>query len=330
MRYLLRRASFYLVALWASVTFNFIIPRLMPGNPAEAYIAKVRANNVTPQLLHSLEAEFGVNTTVPIWQQYFNYLGQVLHGNLGIATSQFPQNVSTVLGRGLPWTIGLVGVSVILSFIIGTLIGMLIAWRRGSLLDTAIPSLLTFISAIPYFWMALGLIYIFAVVLNVLPNEGGYDIYGTAPGFNLPFILSAIHYGFLPVVTLVLGSLAGWVLTMRNMMVTTLAEDYVLMAQAKGLPERRVMFSYAARNAILPSITSFSISLGLVVSGALLTEMVFNYPGVGFYLYTAVQNSDYALVEGCFLVIALAVLIANFLSELVYTLLDPRVRHGGN
>ena len=328
MRYLLRRASFYLVALWASVTFNFIIPRLMPGNPAEAYIAKVRANNVTPQFLHALEQEFGVNTGVPIWQQYFTYLGDVLHGNLGVATSQFPHNVSEVLAQGLPWTIGLVGISVILSFFIGTLIGMLIAWKRGSLFDTTIPPILTFLSAIPYFWMALALIYVFSISWNVLPNEGGYDVYNAVIGWNTDFLLSLIRYGFLPVVTLLIGSLSGWVLTMRNTMVTTLAEDYVLMAQAKGLPERRVMFSYAARNAILPSITSFSISLGLVVSGALLTEIVFNYPGIGYYLYQAVQNNDYALIEGCFLVIALAVLIANFLSEMVYTLLDPRVRQG--
>ena len=330
MRYLLRRASFYLVALWASVTFNFIIPRLMPGNPAEAYIAKVRANNVTPQFLHALEQEFGVNTGVPIWQQYFTYLGDVLHGNLGVATSQFPHNVSEVLAQGLPWTIGLVGISVILSFFIGTLIGMLIAWKRGSLFDTTIPPILTFLSAIPYFWMALALIYVFSIFWNVLPNEGGYDVYNTVIGWNTDFLLSLIRYGFLPVVTLIIGSLSGWVLTMRNTMVTTLAEDYVLMAQAKGLPERRVMFNYAARNAILPSITSFSISLGLVVSGALLTEIVFNYPGIGYYLYQGVQNNDYALIEGCFLVIALAVLIANFLSEMVYTLLDPRVRQGRN
>ncbi len=178
--------------------------------------------------------------------------------------------------------------------------------------------------------MALGLIYIFGVVLSVFPNEGGYDIYGAVPGLNIPFILSVIHYSILPVITLVIGSLAGWVLTMRNTMVTTLSEDYVLMAQAKGLPERRVMFNYAARNAILPSITSFSISLGLVVSGALLTEIVFNYPGIGYYLYNAVQNTDYALVEGCFLVIAITVLIANFLSELIYAFLDPRVGQGRN
>jgi peptide/nickel transport system permease protein len=328
MRYLLRRAGFYLVALWASITFNFIIPRLMPGDPAAAYIAKVRANNVSPQLVASLQAEFGVHTNVPIWLQYINYLSDVLHGNLGLASSQFPQSVTQVLAQGLPWTIGLVGASLIISFAIGTLIGMLIAWRRGSLFDSAIPPILTFFSAVPYFWMALGLIYVVGIVLNVFPASDGYDVYNTTPGFNIDFILSVIRFGMLPVITLVIGSLAGWVLTMRNTMVTTLSEDYVLMAQAKGLPERRVIFNYAARNAILPSITSFSISLGLVVSGALLTEIVFNYPGIGYYLYTAVQNDDYALVEGCFLVIAMAVLIANFLSELIYAFLDPRVRQG--
>ena len=139
MRYLLRRASFYLVALWASVTFNFIIPRLMPGNPALAYIAKARLANVTPELLHALELEFGVNTSVPIWQQYFTYLGDVLHGDLGLATSQFPQSVSSILAQSLPWTIGLVGVSLLISFILGTLIGMFISWKRGSLFDAAIP-----------------------------------------------------------------------------------------------------------------------------------------------------------------------------------------------
>jgi peptide/nickel transport system permease protein len=169
---------------------------------------------------------------------------------------------------------------------------------------------------------------VFAVGLSWFPTDSGYDVVNVTLGWNLDFISSVVQHAILPVITLVIGSLAGWVLTMRNAMVTTLAEDYVLMAQAKGLPERRVMFNYAARNAILPSITSFSISLGLVVSGSLLTEIVFNYPGIGFALYNGVQGDDYALVEGCFLVIALTVLIANFLSELVYTFLDPRVRQG--
>jgi len=322
--------GFYLVALWAAVTFNFIIPRLMPGDPAEAYIAKLQTQLVTRTQIAAIRAEFGVNPGVPIWKQYFDYLGALLHGQLGIATSQFPTQVIEILRQSLPWTIGLVGVSVILSFLIGTLIGMLIAWRRGSWYDTVMLPLLTFLSAVPYFWMALGLIYVFAVGLNWFPTDSGYDVFSVTPGWNMDFITSLVQHAILPVITLVIGSLSGWVLTMRNTMITTLSEDYVLMAQAKGLPERQVIFHYAARNAILPSITSFSISLGLVVSGSLLTEIVFNYPGIGFALYKGVQSNDYALVEGCFLVIALAVLIANFLSELVYTFLDPRVRRGRN
>ena len=330
MRYLLRRAGFYLVALWAAVTFNFIIPRLMPGNPALAYIAKIHAQNVTTAQYNAMLQEFGVNPNVPIWKQYFDYVGALLHGQLGISVSQFPSQVSTILAQSLPWTLGLVGTAVILSFFIGTLIGMLIAWRRGSWYDTAIPPILTFFSAVPYFWMALALIYVFGVNLNWFPTDSGYDVFNVTPGWSSDFIMSVAQHAILPVITLVIGSLAGWVLTMRNTMITTLSEDYVLMAQAKGLPERRVMFNYAARNAILPSITSFSISLGLVVSGSLLTEIVFNYPGIGFALYSGVQGDDYPLVEGCFLVIAIAVLAANFMSELVYTFLDPRVRQGRN
>lgn len=328
MRHLLRRTGFYLIALWAAVTFNFIIPRLMPGDPAEAYIAKLQTQQITRAQIDAIRAEFGVNPNVPIWRQYFDYLNGILHGNLGIATSQFPTPVIDILRQSLPWTAGLVGAALLLSFLIGTLVGMVIAWKRGSWYDTAVPPILTFLSAVPYFWMALGLVYIFGVTLNWFPTDSGYDVFSVTPGWSSDFLMSVVQHAILPVITLVIGSLAGWVLTMRNTMVTTLSEDYVLMAQAKGLPERQVMFHYAARNAILPSITSFSISLGLVVSGSLLTEIVFNYPGIGFALYKGVQSNDYALVEGCFLVIALAVLIANFLSELVYTFLDPRVRQG--
>ena len=332
MRYLLRRVGFYLVALWASVSLNFVIPRLMPGDPAEAFLARLQgAHPITNQQLEALRVEFGVSSTVPIWQQYFTYMNNLLHGDLGLSSTNYPDNAWTIIAQHLPWTIGLVGLAVIISFLLGTVLGIVIAWRRGTWLDTLVPSVLTFFSAIPYFWMALALLYIFSFRLNLFPLGDGYDASsGIVPGLSMDFIGSVVQHGILPAITLVIGSIAGWVLTMRNTMITTLSEDYVLMAQAKGLPERRVMFNYAARNAILPSITSFSISLGLVVSGSLLTEIVFNYPGIGFALYNGVQGDDYPLVEGCFLVIALAVLAANFLSELVYAFLDPRVRQGRN
>src|SRR5690242_1004788 len=249
MRYLFRRAGFYLIALWAAVTFNFIIPRLMPGDPAQAYIARLQSQQVTRAQIEAIRALFGVNPNVPIWRQYLDYLNGLLHGNLGIATSQFPSPVIVILRQSLPWTIGLVGVSVIISFLIGSLVGVLIAWRRGSWYDTAVPPILTFLSAVPYFWMALGLVFVFGIGLNWFPTDSGYDVFNVTPGWNIDFIVSAVQHAILPVITLVIGSLAGWVLTMRNTMVTTLTEDYVLMAQAKGLSERHVMFHYAARNA---------------------------------------------------------------------------------
>jgi peptide/nickel transport system permease protein len=219
----------------------------------------------------------------------------------------------------------LVGIAVVISFVCGTLLGIIIAWRRGSRLDALLPPVLTFLSAIPYFWLALIMLYLFGFVLNWFPLSGGYDL-ALAPGLAPAFLLSTIQHALLPAFTIVVSSIAGWLLGMRNAMMTTLSEDYVLMAQAKGLSERRVMLAYAARNAILPNVTGFALSLGFVVGGALLTEIVFSYPGIGFALLQAVQNSDYALLQGIFLIIAVAVLGANFLADLIYVALDPRVR----
>nr|BBH95983.1 peptide ABC transporter permease [Thermogemmatispora argillosa] len=323
MRHLLRRLGFYLVALWASITLNFIIPRLIPGDPAGALMARFQGR-MTPQAIHALELQFGI-THDPLWVQYFQYLGSLLHGDLGTSFTYFPTPVATVLAQELPWTLALVGTSVLISFLLGSLLGVLIAWRRGSFLDNVLPPFLTFFSAIPYFWLALIALYVLAYTLNWFPLHGGYDTSLTV-ALTPDFLLSALQHALLPGFTIVLASIAGWMLGMRNAMITTLTEDYVLLAEAKGLNERRVMFSYAARNAILPNVTGFALSLGFVVAGSLLTEVVFSYPGVGFALLQAAQNSDYPLLQGIFLLIALAVLGANFLADLVYLVLDPRVR----
>lgn len=322
MRHLLRRIGFYLVALWASITLNFLIPRLAPGNPAEALIARFQGR-IEPQSLHALEIEFGVSND-PLWVQYFQYLNQLIHGNLGLSITYFPTPVAKVLSQDLPWTLTLVGTSVVISAVFGTLLGVFVAWKRGTWVDI-FPPLLTFLSAVPYFWLALIALYVLGFTLNLFPLNGGYDL-STTPGWTPDFIVSAIYHAILPAFTIVLSSISGWMLGMRNAMITTVSEDYVLMAEAKGLPERRVMFLYAARNAILPNITSFSLALGFVVGGALLTEIVFSYPGIGFALLQAVQNSDYALLEAIFLLIVVAVLGANFLADIFYVALDPRVR----
>ena len=324
MRHLLRRISFYLVALWASVTLNFLIPRLVPGNPAGSLMARLHGR-ASPQSLHALEIAFGI-THDPLWSQYLQYLNNLLHGDLGISITYFPTPVAAVIAQEIPWTLMLVGVSLVISFVLGTLLGVLVAWRRNSTLDALFSPLFTFFSAIPYFWLALILLYILGYLLNWFPINGGYDTTTTVPELSPDFIWSAFQHGILPAFTIVISSIAGWLLGMRNAMITTLSEDYVLMAEAKGLSQRRIMFTYAARNAILPNITSFALSLGFVVSGALLTEIVFSYPGIGYALYQAVENLDYALLQGLFLIIAIAVLGANFLADLIYVALDPRVR----
>lgn len=324
MKHLLRRISFYLVALWASITINFIIPRLAPGDPAAALMARFQGR-MTPATEHALKLQFGI-TDDPLWIQYGRYLGQLLHGDMGTSFTYFPTPVSTVLAQEVPWTLALVGMALLISFALGSLIGVLIAWRHGSLIDSILPPFLTFFSAVPYFWLALIALYILAYTMNWFPLNGGYDTSSVTQGWNADFIGSAIYHGILPALTIVLGSIATWMLGMRNAMITTLTEDYVAMAQAKGLSEGRIMFAYAARNAILPNVTGFALSLGFVVGGALLTEVVFSYPGIGYALWQAALNSDYPLLQGIFLLIAVAVLAANFIADLVYVILDPRVR----
>src|SRR5258708_7534120 len=207
-----------------------------------------------------MEIAFGISHA-SMWRQYIEYLGNLAHGNLGISITYFPTPVATVIGQDLTWTLALMGTAVVISFVCGTLLGIIVAWRRGSRLDALLPPALTFLSAIPYFWLALIMLYLFGFVLNWFPLSGGYDL-ALEPGLAPAFLLSAIQHALLPAFTIVVSSIAGWLLGMRNAMMTTLSEDYVLMAQAKGLSEQRVMLAYAARNAILPNITGFARCVG--------------------------------------------------------------------
>ncbi len=327
MRHLLRRILFYIGAVWASVTMNFFIPRLAPGSPVELILANMEKTGIkpTPDMVQSMASALGIDTTDPLWVQYFKYLGDLLHGNFGRSFSNFPSPVVDILGQGIMWTIGLGTISVVIGFVLGCLIGMLTAWKRGTIIDSTLSPALTFLYAIPPFWLALIVVYIFGFTLRWFPFANGYNIYGEI-GWNWDFISSVINHGFLPALTLVLSSLAGWMLVMRNSMVGVLSDDYVLMARAKGLKQRRILFAYAARNAILPNIANFALALGFVVSGQVLTEIVFSYPGIGDTLYLAVTQKDYPMIQAAFLLIALGVLGANFLADLLYAALDPRVR----
>lgn len=326
MNYFARKLGFYLVALWAALTLNFLIPRLLPGNPVDILLAKLqqRGGIVTPDTRKAYELLLGGDSSDPLPLQYWNYLVNVFRGDLGVSVSYFPTPVTEVISTSLPWTIVLVGISTVLATIIGVSLGAIVGWKPGTWLDSLVPAT-TLLAAVPYFWLALILVYVFATTLKLFPSQGGYDVV-LDPGFSWEFIASAVQYGFLPALTIVIASLGGWLLGMRNMMVSTLSEDYILTAQAKGLSQGRILRNYAARNAVLPSVAGFAISLGFVVSGSIVTEQVFSYPGIGSKLLSAVTNNDYALMQGIFLYITLAVLGANLIVDLFYGLIDPRTR----
>ena len=327
MRFALRRLAFFLLTLWAALTLNFVLPRLMPGNPAIAMIAKFKGG-VSPQALHTLEVQFGVNTRQSLISQYWHYLKNIATGNFGTSLSEYPASVGHIIGSAIPWTLGLVGLTTILSFILGTGIGVVGAWRRGGTLDSVMPPVFVITSVIPYFFLGLVLILIFGIKLNWLPYLGSYTNTLT-PAFNFSFIWDVIRHAILPAATLLITTIGTWILTMRNTMITTLAEDYVRMARAKGLSSRRIMFDYAARNSILPNLTGFAMSLGFVLGGAILIEYVFNYQGVGYWLLAAVNNEDYPLMQALFLLITVAVLVAILISDIATAVLDPRTRDAG-
>ncbi len=322
MWFLARRLGFYAVAVWVAVTVNFAIPRVMPGNAVDSLLAKYPTLDASS--LKALQAEFGAHTHGSLISQYFTYWGDLLHGNLGLSVSQYPTPVTSIIGQTLPWTLILVGTATVISFLLGTVLGIFAAWRRDGWLDRSLPAL-TFLQATPYFFLALIVIQVFALQLRLFPFGQGYDL-GLSPGLNWPFISSAVDHSILPALTIIVTSVAGWMLQMRNVMITTISEDYVLVAQAKGLSPRRVMFTYAARNAMLPNLAGFALSLGFVVAGALVMEIVFSYPGIGLTLYNAVTSNDYPLLQGIFLVIALSVLLASLIADLLYVIADPRAR----
>jgi peptide/nickel transport system permease protein len=323
MRFFLRRAAFYLFTAWAAITINFILPRLMKGDPITAYLAR-NQGRISPDAIQSVRILFGLDKNRSVWQQYLDYWGLLFHGDLGRSFSKGLAPVSDIIADALPWTLGLVGMATIISFLVGTLIGAFIGWRRGSRADLAVP-VATFLSTVPYFWLGLIVIAVFSTTLGWFPASHGFSK-NLVPEWSGAFVGDVAYHAVLPAFTIVLTSLGGWVLGMRNMMITVLDEDYVTVAQAKGLHPRRVMLGYAARNAVLPQLSSFALSLGFIVGGTLIMELIFSYPGLGLRLFEATLAKDYPLMQGMFLVITLSVLVANIFADVVYAIMDPRTR----
>ncbi|WP_061960823.1 ABC transporter permease [Demequina flava] len=322
MRFILRRVAFYAFTAWAAITINFFLPRFMKGDPITAYLQK--NPSVSPEAIESLETLFGLDNGKSVWEQYIDYWGLLFSGDLGRSFSKGLAPVTEVIASALPWTLGLVGLTTILSFLLGTLTGAVIGWRRGSRADYVIP-FATFFSTVPYFWMALIIIAVFSTRLGWFPASHAYDK-GSVPNWSWEFIGEVIMHGTLPAVTIIVSSLGGWILGMRNMMITVLDEDYVTVAEAKGLAPRWVLRKYASRNAVLPQLSSFALALGFIVGGTLVTELVFSYPGVGKMLLDATNAKDWPLMQGVFLVITMAVLLANIIADIAHAMLDPRTR----
>ncbi|MFE4255387.1 ABC transporter permease [Streptomyces sp. NPDC056910] len=326
MTYFLRRAGFFLATLWAAVTLNFLIPRLQPGDPAQAILSRLSGKTgvVSPEQLAAVRKMLGAPDG-NLFTQYWDYLGALTHGQFGLSYTYYPYSVSHVVMQAVPWTLVLVGVTQILSFIVGTLLGAWAAYRRNSRVDTVITLGSTFVGTLPFFWIALLLVFVFAITLNWFPEGGGYGG-GSSPGWTWLFFSDAFQHSVLPAVALLVTGPIGWIIGMRNNMVQTLGEDYARLARAKGLPRRRIALTYGARIAILPNVTGFAIALGGILGGTVLVESIFSYPGLGRLLLEAVSNKDFPLMQALFLFTTVGVLIANFLADIAYGFLDPRVR----
>ena len=320
-RFLVQRAAFYGVTAAVALVLNFVLPRLMPGDPGTALVARFRGR-LAPETLDTLRAAFGASDA-PLYRQLFSYLGDVLHGDLGVSLSAYPQPVTDVIAGALPWTVFLAGTALLISFVAGTLLGIYAAWFRGGLVDRFVPGVLTVWGSFPYFWVAMVLLYVLGFQWRLVPL-GHATSDGMTASWSVAFFIDVLRHAALPMSTIVLASMGGWMVGMRNVMVTVIGTDMVTLARAKGLSTGRIMFAYAARNALLPQVTGFGMALGFVVGGALLTEVVFAYPGQGYLLVQAVRAQDYPLLQGIFLVLTLAVLSANFVVDLVTVWLDPR------
>ncbi|GAA2113987.1 ABC transporter permease [Actinomadura alba] len=325
MRYFTRKIVFFLATLWAAITLNFIIPRLQPGDPAEVMVQKLAGKDaqLNPAAVEAMRAMLGAPEG-SLFEQYIAYLKALSQGDFGISYTYYPYPVTEVIGQALPWTLVLVGVTQILAFVIGVTLGAYAAWRRNTRFDSIVTLGSTFLGTLPSFWIALLLLFVFGYTTGWFPTGGGYS--STSPGLNVAFLGDAAYHSLLPALSLLISAPIGWILGMRNTMIMNLGEDYIRLAKAKGLPDRVVALRYAARNALLPSVTGFAIALGGVLGGSILVEKIYDYPGMGRLMDEAIGNRDFPLLQALLLFIIVGVLLANLIADLLYGVLDPRVR----
>jgi peptide/nickel transport system permease protein len=327
--YIVRRLGVFVLVVWVAATLSFLMPRLAPVNPIRTRLLQAvsfggAGKTDMEKVVAYYEARFGLDQ--PLWKQYLRYLYDVARLDFGVSIANFPASAMTIILRALPWTLVLLTVSTLLAFTLGTLLGALLAWPKTPRAFQFLVAPLLTLSSIPYYLLGLVLVFFLAFTIRAFPLSGGYTL-GKVPELSLSFLADAAYHSILPALSIVLAALGSWALGMRGMMVTTLGEDYITLAEAKGLGGRRIFNRYALRNALLPQTTSLALSLGTVVSGAVLVEVVFGYPGVGTILYQAIQTFDYFLIYGIVIMIIISIGLVTFIIDMVYPLLDPRISY---
>jgi len=301
----------------------------MPGNPIDSLILDYMGPPYYlsyEEAVNLVKSFYDIELDKPLWMQYIDYLTNILRGDFGISYIYFSP-VIKIISYGLPWTVFLLSISLPLSFFPGVLIGMAIAYKRGSKLDNSISMLSIILRAIPNYIVAILLLYFLGIVLGIFPSGGSHDV-RTTPGFTLEYILDVLYHSILPITSYIIVTIGGWIISMRSSTISVLGEDYVRVAEARGLPERRIIFTYVGRNAILPLFTTLAISIGYVFGGSVFIESIFTYPGIGYFLSSAVTSKDYPVIQGCFLIITISVVLANLFADILYSRLDPRIKMG--
>jgi len=325
----IRRLLLIVLTIFFATTITFVVIRSMPGNPVETLAMDMMRNQGLDyqEAYGKAKALLNYDPDIPLTQQYITYMKGMLSGNFGESMS-YRKPVVSVIAGALPWTLFILSLSLFIAFLIGIFIGMYIAWKRKTILDPIVTLYAAVASSIPDFIVGYLLIIIFGVLLNVLPTRGPYDS-SITPGFTVQYIGSVLRHAILPISAYVITGLGGWTLTMKGNAISVLGEDYITAAKARGLSERRIVTTYVGRNALLPLITNLAITFGMMFGGSPLIENIFVYPGVGYFLNQAVGRRDYPLMQGMFLMITVAVVLTNLIAEVLYSVMDPRIRQEG-
>jgi len=322
-----RRLISYIAVMWLAVTINFMIPRLTPGNPIQTILNRFMTYGVTQgnqEIVEEYMRRFGLEGDV--FTQYISYLRELLSGRLGMSITNFPAPVEDLIMRSLPWTMFLLSITTLVSWIAGNLLGAIVGWSRSSKTTAIIGPVAWILSQIPYYIMALILIFVFAYSVRAFPLGGAMST-GMTPRLSWESICDLLWHAALPILSILIGSIGWWVVSMRAMISNVLGEDYIMMAKAKGLKSSYIMTGYALKNALLPQVTGLALSLGNILSGAILAEVVFAYPGLGWLLWSSVTGLDYPMIQGILLLIIFSVCTATLFIDLIYPLVDPRIRY---